>query len=213
MSEPTSLGTSDRRVLPLLVPVAALLWLHNFAIGWLPFWVSMGASVALLMTLSFALDGAQLRQQLGFRVMDPVLGVASAGILYGAFFIGDRLSAVLFSFAPGQVGTIYDLASGHSKLAVAALLILVMGPGEEIFWRGVVQNRLARRHGTVWGYVLATLIYAAVHLPSGNFMLVMAALVAGAFWGLMYARLGRLWPLIISHALWDVAAFLIWPIR
>jgi hypothetical protein len=44
-------------------------------------------------------------------------------------------------------------------------------------------------------------------------MLTMAALVAGAAWGLLY----RLFPkyfaaIIISHALWDVAVFIWFPI-
>ena len=63
------------------------------------------------------------------------------------------------------------------------------------------------------GFVVTTLIYALVHAGSLNFMLIMAALVAGAAWGLLY----RLFPknfaaIIISHALWDVAVFIWFPI-
>ena len=44
-------------------------------------------------------------------------------------------------------------------------------------------------------------------------MLVMAALIVGAIWGLAY----RLYPqklgtLIVSHAVWDVAVFVLFPI-
>jgi membrane protease YdiL (CAAX protease family) len=44
-------------------------------------------------------------------------------------------------------------------------------------------------------------------------MLVGAAAVAGAFWGAMYARLGRLAPVIVSHALWSAVIFAVFPMR
>ena len=44
-------------------------------------------------------------------------------------------------------------------------------------------------------------------------MLILAALVAGGFWGLLYLRIGRIAPLIVSHVLWDLAVFLLLPFR
>jgi membrane protease YdiL (CAAX protease family) len=47
-----------------------------------------------------------------------------------------------------------------------------------------------------------------VHLPSGNFMLIMAAMVCGIVWGGLYWLMPKnLKAIIISHALWDAAAF------
>ncbi len=44
-------------------------------------------------------------------------------------------------------------------------------------------------------------------------MLVMAALVAGGFWGLIYRFYpNRLGALVISHAVWDAAVFVWFPI-
>ena len=87
------------------------------------------------------------------------------------------------------------------------------GPAEEIFWRGYVQNALSKRWSPNVGFIVTTLVYALVHIWSFNFMLVMAALVVGAIWGLAY----RLYPqklgaLIVSHAVWDVAVFVVFPI-
>ena len=54
---------------------------------------------------------------------------------------------------------------------------------------------------------------ALVHIWAMNFMLVAAAAVVGGVWGLIYRfRPDLLWTLIISHALWDVLVFLVWPI-
>jgi len=56
-------------------------------------------------------------------------------------------------------------------------------------------------------------VYALVHVWSFNFMLVMAALVAGMVWGLIYRINPKALPaLVVSHALWDALVFVVWPI-
>ncbi|GAJ01964.1 unnamed protein product, partial [marine sediment metagenome] len=73
--------------------------------------------------------------------------------------------------------------------------------------------RLGEQFGPVRGYILASLVYGGVHLWAFNFMLLAAALVAGLFWGAMFIKYGSVWPGIISHALWDAAIFVIWPVQ
>jgi membrane protease YdiL (CAAX protease family) len=76
-----------------------------------------------------------------------------------------------------------------------------------------VQQKLSDRWNADKGFAVATLIYALVHAGSCNFMLTMAALVAGAVWGLLYRYYPqRFTAIIISHALWDVAVFIWFPI-
>jgi membrane protease YdiL (CAAX protease family) len=43
-------------------------------------------------------------------------------------------------------------------------------------------------------------------------MLVGAAAVAGAFWGLLYLRYGRLDTLIVCHSVWSAFIFAVFPI-
>ncbi len=67
--------------------------------------------------------------------------------------------------------------------------------------------------GDFRGWLVGSVLYAAVHISSFNFMLVGAAGVAGLFWGFMYWRLGTLWPVVISHAVWTCLAFAVAPIH
>jgi membrane protease YdiL (CAAX protease family) len=60
-----------------------------------------------------------------------------------------------------------------------------VGPAEEIFWRGFVQERFCGRYGRAVGYLIASLVYAAIHVFGFNFMLFMASLICGLFWGAM----------------------------
>lgn len=133
--------------------------------------------------------------------------------LWGVFWLGDKASAWLFDFARPQVELIYGMKTGENPWLLSILLLILIGPAEEIFWRGYVQNALSKRWSPNVGFIVTTLVYALVHIWSFNFMLVMAALVVGAIWGLAY----RLYPqklgaLIVSHAVWDVAVFVVFPI-
>ena len=97
------------------------------------------------------------------------------------------------------------------------LLIFLIGPAEEFFWRGYVQHTLERisggRQPKDRALLITAAVYALVHIWSLNFMLVMAALVAGLVWGLVYRSCPKALPaLIVSHALWDVLVFILLPI-
>ena len=105
------------------------------------------------------------------------------------------------------------MKDGENPWLLSILLLFIIGPAEEIFWRGYVQKTLSERWNPNWGFLVTTLIYSLVHLPKMNFMLIMAAAVAGFFWGLAYRFFpNRLGALIISHALWDCAVFIWLPI-
>ena len=140
-------------------------------------------------------------------------GLLIALFLWFTFWVGDKASQWLFDFARPQVDLIYGMKDGMSPVVLSLLLLFIIGPAEEIFWRGYVQRTFSRRWSPNIAFIVTTAIYALIHLPSMNFMLIMAALVCGILWGGLY----RLWPqqlpaIIISHALWDAAAFVWFPL-
>ena len=140
------------------------------------------------------------------------MGIGIAALLWGVFYVGDKVSQLLFSFSRAQVNLIYNIKGDVSPTLLALLLLFIIGPAEEIFWRGYVQRTLAQFRSPFVAFVLTTACYTAVHLPSGNFMLIMAALVCGIVWGGLYWLMPQnLKAIIISHALWDAAAFVWFP--
>lgn len=146
-------------------------------------------------------------------VTQVVIGVAVAFALWGVFWIGDKVSQLIFDFARGQVDNVYGMKSGVSPTLITVLLLFLIGPAEEFFWRGFVQRMMSERIGATVAMFVTVVIYALVHIWSFNFMLVMAALVAGAVWGFIYRLKPSLLPaLIISHALWDALVFVLLPI-
>ena len=195
--------------------VAFVLWTVMFSpitAPYVNFWWAMTASAACL-TLLATLFSPGWWRRVRVTPIDIFWGVAIAAVLWGVFWLGDKASQLLFDFARPQVDTIYGMKDGESPLLLTFLMLFLIGPAEEVFWRGYVQENLSRYKGANWGFAVTTAVYALVHAGSLNFMLVMAALVAGFVWGLLY----RLFPqrfvaIIISHALWDVAVFVWFPI-
>lgn len=194
--------------------LAAFLWFLMFSI-WTKhlfnFWIGIAISASILMVLAIVLK-RDILKQFQWTWKSIGLGLLAAAVLYGVFYLGEYFSGLLFGFAREQVDGIYALKDGQNKLLIALGLIFIMGPAEEIFWRGYVQQNFINKYGEWKGFIFATLIYALVHIWSFNFMLVMAALVCGIFWGLMYRYNKNLVPLVISHAVWDVAVFILLPI-
>jgi len=90
-------------------------------------------------------------------------------------------------------------------------MTFIIGPGEELFWRGFLQRRFQIEKGPFQGFLLATLLYTGVHIGSGNVMLVLAAGICGLFWGFLYLRTGSLLLNVVSHTAWDMAIFLFFP--
>ncbi len=145
------------------------------------------------------------------RATDVGSGLASAAVLYGIFRVGDRLARAILPGGGTQIASIYKLRTLRPRPEIAARLALVIGPAEELFWRGLVQARFTRLYGRWPGLVLSTAAYGGAHLVTGNPTLIGAATVAGAFWGLLSALGMPTAGLITSHIAWDILIFLIAP--
>lgn len=172
------------------------------------------ACSGLLLTAIASVWGREWFKKIHFDIRSVLWGIAIAAILWFIFFLGDALSSLLFSFAGSQVDSIYAMKGETNPYVIALLLFFIIGPAEEIFWRGFVQRKLSDKWGANAGFAVSLLCYTLIHIWSFNFMLIMAALVAGFCWGLIYRLFPRsLTALIISHALWDVCAFILIPMH
>ena len=205
-------GSEAEGDLTWAIPAAVAVWIVIFA--WRPanFWLLMAAGTGGLGGLALRLRGAFPFEE-GVRPRDLGTGAAAAAALYGVFALGRAIAGRLLPSAAGQISDVYALRAQAPWPVIALLLVFVIAPGEELFWRGLVQWGLARRFGPGLGWGAATAIYGGVHAAAANPMLILAALVAGGFWGLLYLRIGRIAPLIVSHVLWDLTVFLVLPFR
>ena len=202
----------ELRPLMLCMAVAAVCWFFAFFVPYGNFWIKISLSALCLAVLAVVFGGwpLPLKDLTGRAIL---WGILSAVCLYGIFLAGNAISNILFPFAHDQVDAIYAKGDNTPGWAICLLLLFVTSPSEEIFWRGFLQRRLGLHMGDFKGWIVGSVLYAAVHISSLNFMLVGAAGIAGLFWGFMYWRLGTLWPVVISHAVWTCLAFAVAPIH
>ncbi|MCH8300542.1 MAG: CPBP family intramembrane metalloprotease [Candidatus Marinimicrobia bacterium] len=177
------------------------------------FWIGMTSFSASLALTSLVLARDKTAEIFEFKRSYIWIGIISAAILYLIFFIGDMAVRSLFDFAKVEIENIYSTKSQASTIKIGLLLLFVIAPAEEIFWRGFVQRRYSERWGKWRGLVLAVTLYSLVHIWSFNLMLIAAAMVAGIFWSLLYLKYNSIVPGIISHAVWDLFIFVIYPIK
>ncbi len=195
----------------LMIGFAAVLWFFTFAVDLFNFWLKISLSAGSLAIISILIS-VPGKEQYRLNVRNVVYGLVSAAILYGIFYLGNFVSGLLFDFSAHQVGSIYAKGEGTHPVVILFILLFITSPGEEIFWRGYLQRKLMARYSDFSGWILGSIVYGLVHIWSMNFMLVGAAMVAGAFWGFLYLRYRSLSMLIISHALWTVGVFVLFPI-
>lgn len=198
---------------------AAALFIPLFitrGVAWLDFWWWMSANIAILLTGVAVFDGGWREEVIGdfqSRLVQKIwLGLFSAILLYGVFYAGNIASRHLFPFAGSGINDVYKFKTDVAPIRIALLMIFLIGPGEELFWRGFLQRRLQADYGPWYGFLISTAIYSLVHIGSGNPMLVLAAGVCGLFWGFLYLRYRSLLMNMVSHTIWDVAIFLLFPV-
>ncbi len=195
--------------------IAAVLWTVMFSPWTAPhvnFWVMMTCS-GLVLTLYSAWAGPGWWKEVRLDLSNILTGVALAAALWGVFWLGEFFSTLLFDFARPQVDMIYGMKDGENPWVLTALMLLIIGPAEEIFWRGYLQKNFSRKWNPDKAFIVTTLMYSLVHISKFNFMLIMAAMVAGIVWGLAYRFFPeKLGAIIVSHALWDCAVFIWFPI-
>lgn len=210
---------TDRSRRPYLIAVlAAALFVPLFVVrglGTFDFWWWMSADIAVLLVLTASIDRRQLAAIASDIVDRPAvkigLGLLAAIGLYAVFFAGNILARRILPFAGAGISQVYGFKTGASPLRVIFLMALVIGPGEELFWRGYLQRNFQDRCGGFGGFLLATALYTLVHVGSGNPMLVLAAAVCGLFWGYLYLRTKSVLLVLISHTVWDLAVFILFP--
>jgi uncharacterized protein len=198
--------------------LAAILFIALFRLrrlGPLDFWAWMTLNIVLLVALAFLADKDYVRRirqdartGLGRKL---AIGLASAAGLYILFAIGRDLALRVFSFAEAGIANAYALRAGAPLWRIALLIALIIGPGEELFWRGFFQERTGATTCPSYGFALTAILYTAVHLASGNLMLVFAAAICGIVWGRLYLHFRSPILNIVSHTVWDLLVFVIFP--
>jgi membrane protease YdiL (CAAX protease family) len=136
----------------------------------------------------------------------PILTPILVGLAAAAVFIAGAL--VVREIGPLRDYTENVLAHArHGSLPLLALLTMLNGVTEEIFFRGALYAAIGIRYPVV----ISTVVYAVVTVATGNPMLVFAALTLGLVLGLQRRASGGVLAPILTHVTWSAAMLFVLP--
>lgn len=163
-------------------------------------WLAMGLTFAILAVLSLASG----RVSWATRV-DPAaaiaVGLGLGAALYASTAAFFRVTRRWDSLRR-QTRSLYQHRQGISLARTLGMGALLVSPGEELFWRGLVQDLAIAAAGTLRGAMVAWGVYVAATLASGSLPVVLGAAVGGAAWGALAWWSGGVAASIACHAVW-----------
>lgn len=157
--------------------------------------VSGGAGIAALIT--------------GRPSLSPRLGWGWAGLagvgIGAALYLATVAFVILVRRWPAfaeQVAEVYDQRKGLSIGAALLVAAGVTAPGEELFWRGLFQARLADPVGWAWSALATWGAYVLANAASQSLPILAAAVVSGAVWGALALWTHGVLASVLCHVLW-----------
>ena len=148
--------------------------------------------------------------RIGLALPSPREGLLGIGLFLLAYTVIFAIWWLTWLIAPGIVSHAAEgqpLVAPHLSLTTVILVSALNPVFEEVFVCGYVVSALKGEH-RYWGAVhTSTALRLAYHLYQGS-VAVFTIIPTGLIFALFYARRGRLWPLIIAHALAEFAALL-----
>lgn len=194
------------------IVLGLVFWWIVFEASFSNFWVKMAVATVIISTISLFFARPDAKKLFEFRPRHLVIGVGSAVVLYFVFVLGKIILTAVFPSAGGSISSVYAPRTTVPLPIIAILLLFVTSPAEEIFWRGMIQRFFMKKWGPWPGFIAGTVCYMGVHIVTLNIPLILAALTAGFVWGLIYRYEKSLIPGIISHSLWAVTIFVLFPV-
>ena len=185
-----------------LVEVAAVV---GYVVGWIPLH-PIALMLPLVGLINFKVEGKG-REGLGLVVRKPIrsllLTLAFSALFFAEHIIRLRLEGV--SLQPISFSVARDLLVD----------VFIIALWEEIVSRGYIQTRLRQAWG-LWGVVVATLLFAFLHLPSAlaDYALPEVAFrflqtgLSGFVLSYLYWKTGSVLPVILLHGLCNFAGSL-----
>jgi len=169
-------------------------------------------STACMIGAAYALGALGPRR---LRLRSVLIGLASAAALYVIFYAGALAISTYhpFGISASSETSIYSLISSPSNPTYVQVLVLLFdAAGFEAFFRAVLQGRLSARFGPLSAPAVA-LLDAAIHIATLNPLWVVTTFVTDVVWGLTYHYGKGAQSSFTSHFVWDVAIFVLSPIR
>lgn len=140
-----------------------------------------------------------------------IYGTGYGTITYGLVKLGHIILPYVDSSATKDISK-FLATYGPMNIWHYLMLIFIVVVGEEIFWRGYVQQQLKRFTSPKYAVFVTAILFSLSLAISGFMPGALAAIVAGLLWGALYEWKKSLPLVIVSHLVFVLLLFLILPI-
>jgi membrane protease YdiL (CAAX protease family) len=191
-----------------MIPALMVLGMVVEGVAW--WWISArGASVWAVMTpvlvglgiVALLAGDPHAATEVGLAAATAA-GLGAGLLLYAATRVFVTVVAPRWRAFRAQSVSMYGRRGRRSLALVLGLSVLLMVPGEELFWRGLFLPELQRSLDTVPAAAAAWAGFVAANLPSRNLAIVAGAMVGGAAWVSLAAWSGGVLAGLLCHAAW-----------
>ncbi|WP_019242504.1 MULTISPECIES: CPBP family intramembrane glutamic endopeptidase [Bacillus] len=173
------------------------------------FWYLYTASILFCICFAIVIEGKKIHQS---SINNMLFGVISGIALFAIFALGNYLiDLVNIKSISKDISQLYKLYS-PSLLWHYLVLFIIIIPGEEIFWRGFIQKKISNHFQAKATVAISAIMYTLPMIYSQNYALILAGLVAGMVWAILYQWKNSLTLVIISHIIFDLFLLILFPL-
>jgi membrane protease YdiL (CAAX protease family) len=165
-------------------------------------WAAMGILMPVLGGLSLATGWVRSvgpgRSAVGWAVLGVAAGLALYAATAGFMSLGGRWPPLA-----RHAESLYGERRSISLPGALTVSVLLVVPGEELLWRGVVMSSLEQALGVpILAAVLQWVAYVGASLFSRSIPIVLAAVVGGAAWTALAWWSGGVAAALSCHGVW-----------
>ena len=131
----------------------------------------------------------------------------------GGWFASVIVAFLLWSIVPYEVPEWFTkMLTATSSTDLVHLLILtwaLVGPCEELFFRGFIQETFTAWKGPALGVIAGSILFGLAHFDPVLWFRTIPTASLGFIYGVVYAKRKSLLPVMVSHSLNDTIGFVL----
>jgi membrane protease YdiL (CAAX protease family) len=174
-----------------------------------------GEIVSAVLVLAWAWITGTPWHKLGFVASPNWWRDVAFGVVGGVLLKFTMKALIMPALGFPPINEAYRYLAGNAAALPGMLFMVFVGAGfgEELVWRGFLFERLRAAFGDsqraiLGGLIVTSVLFGLAHYQSQGVAGATQATMTGLVFGSAYLLTGRIWPVMIAHAAFDVAAVL-----
>lgn len=171
------------------------------------FWYFYTFSVFFLMAAFFYFSKMEKdNNSIRLSLLGVTFGLLSYVGMLGAYLVMDMGPAY-------WTNSIDTFLSHYGPTAIwhYLLLLLIIAPGEEVFWRGLIQQQLKKYMQPKFAVILSSLLFGLSFIFTGFWIGILGGFFVGIIFGILYEWKRSITAIVLAHITLLVLLFLILP--